>query len=266
MASPHHTTMIEGHSITACRRNSQSVVLTPNEASSSSAEPQLVRIHYDAHTHRPPEGLVGKKFQPTSVPNPSGGFLLRAQKRLSPEISAEHPVEVYVMESDITDMIADMVRQTAPELASRLEYQAEALRETECTDPMVGRWVDDNDVKYLLSAFALEDEDFAERFPALAHITGPERQQFIAAVEAHFDQCLHCARKRGFDLELDARIKKTCRQNSATLLQLLEEEMAVAEEAGLQGGKAEPGLSTDGDEVQAGPGAPLILDSPCKQI
>lgn len=171
------------------------------------------------------------------------------------------------MESDITDMIAEMVRQAAPELASRLEYQELALRESECVAPSVGRWIDDNSVKYLLSAFALEDKDFAERFPALAHITGPERQQFIAAVEAHFDQCKHCYLKRGFDLELDARIKLTCRQNSAALLELLEEETAVTEEAGLREAGPDPGLSaSDDNEVQNGPGAPLILDTPCEQI
>lgn len=128
------------------------------------------------------------------------------------------------MKPDIIDMIADLVFRTAPDLASRLEYQEEALREAECTTPAVGRWINNNDVKYVLSAFALEDKDFAAKFPAMAKITGAQRQQFIATLETHFDECPHCSLKRGYDLELDARIKQVCQQNSDVLLQLLEEE------------------------------------------
>jgi hypothetical protein len=125
------------------------------------------------------------------------------------------------MKSDITKVIADLVLQTDPELASRLDYQAEALLETKCTNPVVGRWVDDNDVKYLLATFALGDKDFAETFPAMAFVNGPQRGRLLATIEAHFEHCPHCALKRGYDLEWDARIKQVCGQNSPALLQLL---------------------------------------------
>jgi hypothetical protein len=131
-----------------------------------------------------------------------------------------------VMKNDLTGMIADFVFRSAPDLASRLEYQAEALDEAKCIDPVIGRWVDENDSKYLLSAFALNDNDFAERFPAVERTTGSDRQQVIAALEEHFEHCRHCSLKRGYDLELDARVKKACRQNSAVLLQILEEDEA----------------------------------------
>jgi hypothetical protein len=136
----------------------------------------------------------------------------------------EHPKEVYVMKTAFTVMIADLILKTAPDIASRLEYQAEALREAECTKPVVGLWIDENDVKYLLSAFALEQKDFAARFPAMAHITEQERQQVITTIEDHLDSCPHCSLKRGYDLELDARIKQECQKNREILLQLLEEE------------------------------------------
>lgn len=147
------------------------------------------------------------------------------------------------MDSDITDFIADLVAEADPELATRLEYQAAALRETECTDPVTfGRWVDASDVKLLLSAFALEDEDFGVRFPKLKHITAPERRKFIAALEVHFETCQHCSLKRGYDLELDARIKKACSQNSKTLLRLLREEAAESPEGEHLRMKLEPAI------------------------
>lgn len=128
------------------------------------------------------------------------------------------------MKTNITNVIADLVLQSEPDLAARLEAQAEALREVECTNPVLGRWIDAHDVKYLLSTFALNDDDFAGRFPAMAHITGPERQRVAAALEAHCEQCPHCSLKRGYDLELDARIKQASQRNSTALLQLLEDD------------------------------------------
>ena len=136
------------------------------------------------------------------------------------------------MEYDITKVIADFVLQATPDLTSRLEYQAEALREVNCIDPTLGQWIDANDVEYLLSAFDLADDDFAERYPEMAHITEEERQRLIAALEAHFEQCPHCSLKRGYDLEMDARIEQTFQQNNKLLLQILEEDEADLSEDG----------------------------------
>jgi hypothetical protein len=136
------------------------------------------------------------------------------------------------MKYDITDVIADLVLQADPELGSRLEYQDEALRETKCVNPVVGRWIDANDVKYLLSTLDLDDKDFAAKFPTMEHITRPERQKIMTTIEAHFEQCQHCSLKRGYDLELDMHIKQACQQNSSTLLQLLEEDEADLSEEG----------------------------------
>lgn len=124
----------------------------------------------------------------------------------------------------ITDVFADMVRQSYPELNARLEDQAEALREIACTEPIIGRWVDANDVSYLLSTFALGGKDFAAKFPTMAHITEQQRQRLVATIEAHMEQCKHCSLKRGYDLELDARIEQAYQQNSDQLLRLLEED------------------------------------------
>jgi hypothetical protein len=146
------------------------------------------------------------------------------------------------MEPEITDVIADLVLQANPELESRLEYQAEALRESACISHVFGRWIDANDVKYLLSTFNLTDADFASRFPSMAHVTREDRRRVVAAIEKHFEQCTHCSLKRGYDLELDAQIKQACRQNSSLLLELLgegEEELAEeGDHTGMNVGRA----------------------------
>lgn len=128
------------------------------------------------------------------------------------------------MKSNLTNAIAALVFKSAPDLADRLEAQAEALNEAKCTNPVLGQWIDASDVKYLLSTFALGDKDFAEKFPTMAQTTEAERQRVIAAFEEHFKHCQHCSLKRAYDLELDTRIKQACQQNSDVLLQLLEED------------------------------------------
>ena len=116
------------------------------------------------------------------------------------------------MESSFMDLIVNLVRQGEPDLDSRLESQSEALSDLECTNPALGRWIETYDIQYLLAAFALNDADFAEDFPKLAHLKQPEREKIIHAFEAHFDHCAHCHLKRGYDLELNSRIELACKQ------------------------------------------------------
>jgi hypothetical protein len=125
------------------------------------------------------------------------------------------------MKPSIIDVIADQVLKSAPELQDRLQYQAEALEEHKCTQPVLGHWIDENDVKYLLSSFALGDKDFAARFPAMGQVSEATRQRLLQAFDRHFESCVHCSLKRGYDLELDARIKQTCKEESHSLLELL---------------------------------------------
>jgi hypothetical protein len=128
------------------------------------------------------------------------------------------------MKSKIIDAIADLTLQATPDLATRLEYQEEALRDVQCTNPVIGAWIDANDVEYLLSTFDLNDQDFAARFPAMAHSTKSVRQRLIATIEAHCERCQHCSLKRGYDLELDARIEQAGQDNRQSILGLIKEE------------------------------------------
>ena len=128
------------------------------------------------------------------------------------------------MESDFSDIIVRMLRQAEPDLDSRFGYQAEALDEEKCTNPLLGRWIDKNHVQYLLAAFALSDSDFAEYFPQMADVTEHHRKRIIRAFEDHLKQCGHCSRKQGYDTELDGKILRLFRDNRDHLIHRLKPE------------------------------------------
>lgn len=121
------------------------------------------------------------------------------------------------MASDITDLIADFIRQAEPDLNTRLEYQAQALEDLKCTNAVLGKWVEAHDVQYLLAAFDLDDDEFASNFPGMAHLKEHDRQRIIETFETHFQHCSRCHLKRSYDLEFNSRIESVVRQQKGHL-------------------------------------------------
>ena len=129
---------------------------------------------------------------------------------------------------DFDNLIIDLVRKAEPDLDARLDSQAEALKEIDCTNPVLGRWIDEYDVEYLMAAFNLDDDDFSSNFPAMGHLSQHDRSQIIEAFENHFDYCPHCYLKRGYDLEMNARIERAYSLNNAEVRQHLDSAKEVA--------------------------------------
>lgn len=124
---------------------------------------------------------------------------------------------------DFDEFIVNLVRSDEPDLDRRLETQAEAVSALECTNPILGKWIDTYDVEYLLAAFNLNDDDFAENFPEMTHLNRQDRSQIIEAFEDHFVHCSRCHLKRGYDLEMNARIEMAYRQHGDLIARKLNE-------------------------------------------
>jgi len=123
----------------------------------------------------------------------------------------------------VNSALANLIRQADPEVEFRLEAQADALRESRCIDYRIGQWLVD-DVDYLLAVLDLDDFNFAERFPSIAHYNEQKRQETKAEIQHHLEYCRHCSLRYGYALELDARIMRVCRENKDDLLRLFDEE------------------------------------------
>lgn len=130
------------------------------------------------------------------------------------------------MSNDITDQIADLMFKSVPDLCSRLKQQEQELRRVPCTDQSIGRWIDANDLDYLIAVFSMSDEDFAHRFPTEVATTKSERRQLIKQFKQHVHDCAHCSAKQQADQDLDQLIDRTLQENRTELLDRLKEELA----------------------------------------
>jgi hypothetical protein len=130
------------------------------------------------------------------------------------------------MKSIMSITLASLVQRTNPDLQSRLEAQDEALSESECITPVIGRWVDAHDVEFLISALDLDDVNFAKRFPAAPQLNEQRRRDMKAEIESHLNHCRHCSLTHGYELELDARIMRAFRENKTDFMNLLDKDEA----------------------------------------
>ena len=128
------------------------------------------------------------------------------------------------MESTVKRIFANGVWLAQADMKSRLEYQAEALKEIKCINLIVGQWIAQNGVDYLLSVLDLDDHTLGKRFPSFTLVNYERRQRMKAAIESHLENCPHCSLKRGYELEMDALVEKLARQDKDYLLECLEED------------------------------------------
>jgi hypothetical protein len=131
---------------------------------------------------------------------------------------------------DLIEIMAKLVIESDAALADRLEYQDEVLSESVCTEPMLGKCIDAYDIYDLFELANLSDEDFAQTFPALAHVPAAVRRQVVDVFEKHLESCSHCWLKAAYDRELNARIDRAWLKDRDRLLQLFQNDESVAED------------------------------------
>lgn len=129
------------------------------------------------------------------------------------------------MDSDFINVF-ELMQLKESDLATRLASQEEALDDLTCTEPRLGKWFEENTVSYVLAAFNLSDEDFAETFPVLKHISAEQRQNIIQAFVDHIEVCPRCFRKRSYDLEFEGRLESALQENREVLLAKLDQQEA----------------------------------------
>jgi len=128
------------------------------------------------------------------------------------------------MQYDVTDTLAKLVRRADSNFDQEIEEQDEVLRGLKCTNPYFREWLKIG-VELVFSIFELEDDDFAQELPELAHMSKTARRRFRKHLEAHIRNCDHCALKQQNEMALNAKIKEAISDNRELLLTQLQEEL-----------------------------------------
>ena len=69
-----------------------------------------------------------------------------------------------------------------------------------CSNPTLGKWIDDCDFPFLMETLALPDEVFECEFPEI-RLSHQERETFAQSLNGHCKECARCHAKRAEDLE-----------------------------------------------------------------
>jgi len=89
-----------------------------------------------------------------------------------------------------------------------------------CSQPVLGQWIDDCDVPFLLETLALPDEVFAQEFPGIT-LSQNDREVFAKTLVMHFTECAHCNAKKAEDVAWKLAVDKAFVENKRTIGQFL---------------------------------------------
>jgi hypothetical protein len=116
------------------------------------------------------------------------------------------------MEKELIALLSGSIIEREDDTPSRLSTQEDALKDSKCIEPRLGRWIDSCDFPFLIETLALDDTVFSQEFPNVK-LEAAERKRFANDLEAHCEVCTHCHLKRAYDLEWQSRVKRAFADN-----------------------------------------------------
>jgi hypothetical protein len=81
-----------------------------------------------------------------------------------------------------------------------------------CSQPILGRWIDDCDVPFLFDTLALPDHVFKQEFPGIK-LSQKDRETFAKTLDTHCTECARCNSKRVEDIEWKRRVDEAFVEN-----------------------------------------------------
>lgn len=81
-----------------------------------------------------------------------------------------------------------------------------------CSQPILGRWIDDCDVPFLFETLALPDAVFTQEFPGI-QLSQRDRETFAKTLDTHCSECARCGTKKAEDIQWKLRVDKAFVEN-----------------------------------------------------
>jgi hypothetical protein len=120
------------------------------------------------------------------------------------------------MNTNLVELLSKLILENDDDTVFRFQAQDEALNELKCSQPSLGEWIDRCDYSFLMDTLKLSDRIFLKEFPSL-RLPLEERKQFAETLAAHCENCVHCFRKRAYDLKWESCVDKTLDENRETI-------------------------------------------------
>lgn len=89
-------------------------------------------------------------------------------------------------------------------------------RDLTCSQPVLGKWIDDCDVPFLMETLALPDHVFDQEFPEIK-LSQKDREAFATLLETHCTECARCNAKRTEDNAWKSRVDKVMVENKEAI-------------------------------------------------
>jgi hypothetical protein len=116
------------------------------------------------------------------------------------------------LEADFIELLARLMSET-DEGEPPFERTG---RDLPCSQPGLGRWIDDCDVPFLLETLALPDDVFAREFPGIK-LSQRDREAFARTLDTHCTECAHCGAKNAEDIAWKLRVDKAFVENKQAI-------------------------------------------------
>lgn len=110
-------------------------------------------------------------------------------------------------ETDLIELLARLICESNNEPPIR-----RTGKDLPCSEPNVGKWVQNCDFPFLMETLALPDHIFAQEFPGI-ELSQKERKAFAKTLEKHCSSCARCNAKQAEDIAWKLRVDETIVDN-----------------------------------------------------
>lgn len=117
----------------------------------------------------------------------------------------------------ITDTLTDLMVFDDEDLPVRLREQEEKLKRRICTNPEIGKLLEEFEMPILLEILNSSDEYYFENFPEKKSFIQSKRQAFGEEVRQHGESCPRCSLKIAFDAQWEGEIEETISSHEEVL-------------------------------------------------
>lgn len=115
---------------------------------------------------------------------------------------------------EVEGMLQTILNDGGEQIVERLKAMDAEAAAAECTQPEIGRLIENYYVPLLMSALELDDEEFNAEYPGERQATAAQRAELAEVLEEHWRGCPRCLPKASGDWEWDKHVNEVADKKS----------------------------------------------------